>query len=107
MELINLTPHTINVLLADGQEVSFHPSGGVARCAVMSVDAFGINGIPVRKQTFGEVEGIPTPKDGVTYLTSTLVAQRANRTDVVSPDTGPTAIREGGQVKAVTAFQAF
>src|ERR1043166_3507466 len=42
--------------------------------------------------------------EGTVYLVSTPAAQKAaqmGRIDVVSPDTGPTAIREAGQVKAV------
>jgi len=36
-----------------------------------------------------------------------LVAQHVRRPDVLAPDTGPTAIREGGQIVAVTRLQRF
>jgi hypothetical protein len=64
-------------------------------------------GIPIVRQHFGQIENLPEPTDGVIYITSSLVAQAAQRVDVVSPDTGPTAIRENGQIVAVRGLQAF
>lgn len=110
MNIVNLTPHSIVVEVVEkenGERVTFPPSGEVARVASVSRDSGKINGIPVRVTEFGEVTGIPAPQEDTIFIVSLLVAQRADRSDVVSPDTGPTAIRENGQVVAVRAFQAF
>ena len=122
--LVNLTPHEIQIVIGTGAYGvhTIPPSGQIARCVVKTVPAgmIGALGFPLRdgkwnddpvawlsRQEFGAVEGLPEPKEGVWYIVSTLVAQQAKRADVVSPDTGPTAIRENGQVKAVLGFQSF
>jgi hypothetical protein len=52
------------------------------------------------------VEGLPDPVAGVVYIVSGRVLSElaGSRPDVVSPDTGPDAIRENGQIKAVRGF---
>jgi hypothetical protein len=108
MEIINLTPHAINLADDSGNVIAtFQPSGNVARVATSQVVVRELAGRPVSRTTFGEVTGVPAPVDGVSYLVSTAVAQAAARPDVVSPDTGPTAIRKDGQVVAVRGFQTF
>jgi len=79
--------------------VSTTPGGRLAD--VNGVAAYG-------PTTFGVVEGLPEPQDGVVYLVSALVAGRpevAGRNDVFVPGTGPKdgAVRDGaGQIYAVT-----
>jgi hypothetical protein len=108
MRFINLTPHAINLANAEGEIISTIPaSGQTARIASTQTVVGEVNGIPVRRTDWGKVEGLPEPQDGVVLVVSTLVAQATHRADVVSPDTGPTAVREGGLVKAVRALQAF
>jgi len=108
MQIVNLTPHAIAVADADNSILFVvAPSGSVARVATTQKVVAELNGVPVRRTDFGAVEGIPEAKEETVYLVSTLVAQVAKRQDVVSPDTGPTAVREAGQVKAVKAFQSF
>jgi hypothetical protein len=107
-EVINLTPHAISVANSEGDVVmTFPPSGNVARVATSQEVVWELVGRPVTRTVFGEVTGIPAPADGTVYLVSTLVAQAARRPDVVSPDTGPTAVRKDGQVVAVRGFQVF
>ena len=105
----NLTPHTIQVAGVEGNIVfRVEPTGPPARCTASSevVDVF--NGVEVVKSTFGPVENLPAPKEGTVYIVSSIVAQQVpDREDVVAPDTGPTAIREAGQVVAVKRFQRF
>jgi hypothetical protein len=128
MKLVNLTPHTIKVVVSDGymDVLEIPPSGKVARVSakqyfydyveVYKPDPFGEGPeefreviplrIPVSKTVYGEVEGVPEPKEGMVYIVSSLVKQQLpDRDDVVAPDTGPSAIRENGQVVAVTRFQ--
>lgn len=110
MKLVNLTPHAICLANAQGEIVqTVEPSGTIARCKAETEVVDSINGIEIVSTTLGEVEGLPESQDGTVFITGTLVAQKLAglRSDVVSPDTGPTAVREEGQVKAVKRFQRF
>lgn len=107
MEIINLTPHTISVVDAEGNIKNIEASGQLARVATSSEVVATVDGVEVRRTVFGAVTGVPAPSAGTLYLVSTIVAQAARRPDVVSPDTGPSALRQAGQVKAVRAFQTF
>lgn len=85
---INLTPHTINVLNAAGARAfDILPSGEVARCAVYREPVKILNGIPVNKTVFGEVENLPDPEPNTYYIVSALVANAIEgREDVLIPD---------------------
>lgn len=98
-KILNYMPHTLNIV-TDGEQIAIE-SSGVARCAVKNVVTGDVDGVPVVSAEYGEITGLPEPVDGVVYVVSMLVAQRAGRPDVLSPDSGPTAIRENGQVVAV------
>lgn len=108
MALVNLCPHPINVRLPSGETIEIPPSGIVARVAsrpgAEDGDADGVPCFGV--VSFGEVENLPEPQDGVTFIVSGLVAGRVSRRDVVSPGTGPNdkAIRKDGAIVAVTRF---
>ena len=103
-EFINLTPHEIVVRGPNG-DLRIPPSGQVARVASIEANAGTIGGVPAVTRRFGEVENLPAPQEGVFLIVSSLVLGAVSgRDDVVAPDTGPTAIRENGQIKAVTRF---
>lgn len=106
MEIKNYMPHTLNIELSSGERIAIE-SSGVARCAVKNVQVGEVDGVPVVSAEYGEITGLPEPQDGVVYVVSMLVAQRAGRADVLSPDSGPTAIRENGQVVAVRNLVRF
>lgn len=109
MRIINATPHLISLANAAGEITqTYEPSGLTVRCATSSEVVGTIDGFPVKRTTFGKVEGLPEEQAGVTYLVSLVVAQslRGARNDVVSPLTDATAIRKDGQVVAVKGFQA-
>lgn len=97
MEYINLTPHSIK--LNDGTE---YPSKGIARVKA----EFKKVEDNIYSQEFGEVEGLPAPKENVTYIVSILVLQATDRTDVVAPATGhPETIRnDKGHILSVPGF---
>jgi hypothetical protein len=110
--IVNLTQHKIVVFSADGLQVvrEYQPSGIVARCQVEQAEIANVDGVPVVTSMFGEVTGLPVPNPivGTTYIVSTMVAQAARRADVVSPDTGPTAVRDAdGHIIGVRRFQTF
>lgn len=99
MKFVNLTPHAI--IIEGGPTIP--PSGTVARAETMEREVEPIGGIPTIVREFGSVEGIPGPMEDVTFVVSSLVLERCGgRSDVVAPDTGPTAIRSNGQLVAVT-----
>ena len=102
VKFLNLTPHTINI-----QDISIPPSGHVARVATVAKDAGTVDGIPVVRQSYGDVQGLPDPQDGVAFLVSGLVLAAVKaaggRADVYAPDTSPQgAIRDdAGRIVAV------
>lgn len=107
--MINLTPHSISVFNPNGEQFVYQPSGIVARVATSSVTRPSHQGIPVVSTSYGEVEGLGSPKDypnGV--LVSSLVLGRLGQEwsgVAFAPATGPRdgAIRnEQGQIIAVT-----
>ena len=83
MDLVNLTPHRLNIHTDGGLRVL--PSDGVARVASVSVAADPIEDIPTCRTTLGEVTGLPDPQEGVIYIVSGMVAGAAPRPDVFSP----------------------
>lgn len=87
MELINLTPHDINIISGD-EKTTIKASGTIARCALADTLVKTIAGVPVFHQIFGEIEGLPGKKEGVIYIVSRIVADAAKavgRTDVLCP----------------------
>ena len=109
MRAVNLTPHAITVRAA-GRDVVIPPSGQVARVSVSQTEAGTVEvdgiAIPVVANVYGDVVGLPAPEPETVYIVSGLVLSRiSNRDDVLAPDTGATAIRDGnGQIVAVTRF---
>lgn len=83
--IVNLTPHTINVLGDNPQ--NFPPSGTVARCAVTRQQVGTVDGVPLNRTVYGDVTGLPAPQPGTYYIVSALVAQAVpDRTDVLITD---------------------
>lgn len=96
----NYTPHTIT--LNSGEK---YFSVGVARVSntFSDVDENGICSV-----FYGDITGLPEPKDGCTYIVSVLVlaaAKAAGRTDCVAPATGhPDCVRKDGVILCVPCF---
>ena len=96
MKIINLTPHDVK-LFHEGQEHVFLKPGTIARVTSKSEFSHSVNGLPVHRTIYGEVENIPKPQEGVIYIVALLVAQVLgnSRVDIVCPDTGPdSAVRD-------------
>lgn len=109
MQLVNLTRHAIVLRPTAGGELVIPPSGTEARIAVTRAVAavITIDGvdIPVNRNSYGEIENLPVPVEGVVYLASALVGQRALRADVVGVDD---AIRDDqGRVVGARALARF
>lgn len=105
-KFINLTPHPICVENTDGELITFPTSGIVARVSVDTVYGTNLGGFKISFQVFGDVEGIPEAIEGTVYIVSAMVKARTNnRSDVVAPDTGDSAIRNKiGHICHVTGF---
>ena len=104
MQIKNLTPHVINVEFATGT-LSFAPEQEGARVRAEEKECGSVMGVPVVSLTWGKTQGLPEPEEGVFLLVSALVREaNPTRKDLISPDTGPTAIRLNGQVTAVRRF---
>ena len=107
MKIVNLTPHDVK-LFHEGKEHVFPNAGVIARVASSSEFSHSVNGLPVHKTIYAEVENLPEPQDGVIYIVALLVAQvlAGTRTDIVCPDTGPdSAVRDNkGLIAGVKRF---
>jgi hypothetical protein len=114
----NCTPHKVVVILPDGREHEFPPSGEIARVVTRETPGPLVGGIPSVFRSFGEVilPDPPTidPGDGAEtsqgFLIVSAIVLEAARAEgrvkgLVAPDTGPTAIRgTDGQIRAVTRW---
>ena len=98
INIVNLTPHEIT-LVTDKGNLNVAPSGELARVSSKTkeighiyVTKFGIR-IPLTSTVYGEVEGLPDPKEGTIYVVSGLVAGRVpERADVFIPNE---SVRDG------------
>lgn len=83
MNILNYTPHVINLVREDGsQEVI--PSSGVARSQEIKNKVGEVNGFPVYVVTYGELTGLPEQADDTVLVVSGIAAyaaKAAGRTD--------------------------
>ena len=91
-KIINLTPHSINVIGEDDSvAITIETSGNVARCSqtIDIVDTINVNNIaiPVSSSSYGEVVDLPAPQDDTYYIVSRLVMSACpNRQDLLVPN---------------------
>ena len=87
VNLINLTPHTVNIVTSTGEPVVTLPSEGLARCSQLDVPTGTIAGITITSTTYGEVEGLPEPVPNTYYIVSRLVLTAcSDRNDLLVPN---------------------
>ena len=115
--MINLTPHEIILVEADGAEIaSFPASGVIARVSVTEkvTGMLRFDGIPVDIITsaFGEVEGLPALSElegHERFLVSSMVLDRLGSewsNIAFAPDTGKSAVRNAqNQIIGVTRLR--
>jgi hypothetical protein len=110
MTIINYTPHDVTVRpLSGAADIVYPASGTVPRVEMKSVDAAPLpDGCPTIMVEYGAAE---LPPDGpAVCIVSTMFAdayRRQHGDDGVAlyvPDSGPSAIRENGQIVAVRAL---
>ena len=112
MKVVNLTAHSINVIL--GEKELAYPSEGLARVRTEEKTIGTVEGIPVIKTVYTTVEGLPEQQENTIYLVSTLVLQALktngiDRPDCLAPNTGISgAIRdEQGCIIGVKGVQTI
>ena len=93
MNIVNLTPHKIDVLCSYGT-ISIVPSGKIARVATSDKLVHHVymmyNGtevpVSVNQTTFGQVVDLPEPTADTFYIVSRIVKNAVpDRTDVLVP----------------------
>src|SRR5690606_18546828 len=86
MRIVNLTPHPVTLVTANGDEVVIQPEETPVRIPTTATPAGEVNGIPVVEERLGDADSVlPAPQPGVVYVVSRPVAERANRPDLVVP----------------------
>lgn len=88
MEIINLTPHRIDLIRRDGSILRIEPAAPLAcpRVAQKSEPVAEVDGVVLTRPTFGAVENLPAPREGVLLVVSGMVrAAVPERTDLASP----------------------
>lgn len=86
MNIVNLTPHPITIVMPDATVFTIRPDGTQARVMAIKTPLPPANGIPVNATAYGDVTGLPQPNDGVGYIVSALVRLAVpHRHDVYSP----------------------
>ena len=103
-QIVNLTPHPLNIILDDGTTVTVAPSGVVPRVASDNV----VVAPGFVTTTLGDVDGLPDLQPGVLLVVSALTgAALPGRDDLIGPDTSPQgAVRDqDGRIIGVRGFQ--
>lgn len=91
-KIINLTPHSVNVIRDDNSvAITIEASGNIARCSqtINIVDSIDLNNvaIPISSSSYGEVVDLPAPQDDTYYIVSRLVMSACpNRQDLLVPN---------------------
>jgi hypothetical protein len=91
--LINLTPHPLDVYRDANTHIVIPPSGQVARVLVHHVpvldEEYEGRDIPINRLEYGDIEGLPSPEQGVWYVVSEIAGQAAaalGRRDILVTD---------------------
>lgn len=77
MNIINLTPHTVNICTEDGDIECSFKSEGVARASQVAVHFGDVNGIELVEMRFGPTVDLPDPEAGTVLIVSAITASAA------------------------------
>ena len=75
--IINLTPHTINICNEDGSIVKSFESKGIARAKQTAEVVGNLDGVELVSMKFGEPEDLPEYAEGTYYVVSIITANAA------------------------------
>jgi hypothetical protein len=108
--LVNLTPHAINIVGSNGAKTVIPPSGKVARVKTADtiIDSLDL-GVSVVSTTVTGVEGFDDIPQFSSVIVSSMVLDNLPAKlpyRAYAPDTGATALRNAeGQIEAVTRLR--
>lgn len=108
--IINLTPHKINIVDEEGNVVKIFESSGVARAAQNDVQIGMLEGIPIIETKFGEPVDLPEYSQGTYYIVSALTAKAASLSGRNTQDlllTGKTVRNSDGQIIGCQALAKY
>jgi hypothetical protein len=82
--VVNCTPHDINVILEDGNVIVLPKSNTPARCSeiVQNVNTDTLD-VPIVKKQFGTIENLPDSKEGTFYVVSAIIKAASSRNDLL------------------------
>ena len=115
MELVNLMKHSLRILnMATGQVDEYAGASAPATVHVESKLLEVTGEYNIYEDLYGEVQNLPDPRPGLVYVVPLIVKERAKlagRTDILSPSSGPTAVRfkdgpRKGQIDYVVSLSA-
>lgn len=88
MQIINATPHDVNIVGENGQVVRTYAASGICpRCSVSREAVDEIDGIRINRTVFGDIVGLPEYVEGTYYIVSAIVANAAKgRQDLLITD---------------------
>ena len=75
--IINLTPHTINICAEDGSIIRSLESQGIARARQTAEVVGNLDGIELVSMKFDEPEDLPKYAEGIYYVVSIITANAA------------------------------
>ncbi|PSQ98754.1 MAG: hypothetical protein BRD48_06125 [Bacteroidetes bacterium QS_9_68_14] len=109
MPIVNLTNVTVRLIPEDYDTstdvdeaiyATFEPSGQQVEVQTRG-ERHEMDGVPVEVTYVTGFAGVPEAEDGTFYIVPQPVAKVSERPDLVTPDTGPSAVRdESGKVYA-------
>ncbi len=88
MEIINMTPHKLNIYndLGTKEVMTLEPCGIVPRCKQENVIVANYGGVPIYDMQFGEVIDLPEKKPTIYLVVSRLVKTAIpERDDLLCP----------------------
>ena len=106
---INLTPHEVNLVGDDGTSSTIFPSGKIASVSVR-MSAMCVAGVtPIGRRTYGDIQDLPQPVDGVALIVSRVVAEAVRQNcsrapyDLLVPT--DFAFDDAGRILGARAFE--
>lgn len=108
--IINLTPHKINIVDEEGNVVKIFESSGVARAAQKDVEIGMLEGIPIIETEFGKPVNLPEYNQGTYYIVSAITAKAAYLSGRNTQDlllTAKTVRNDDGQIIGCQALAKY
>lgn len=104
IKFVNMTPHTINYVKADGSTLVLE-SAGLIRCTSVATLVETLEGeFPVYHNSYKFEEELPSPQAGVYYIVSAIVASALSGKRVDILVVNDTVRDEAGRIVGCRSF---